>query len=141
MASMGNGSMRNRREERERHDRSQAAVVRELRARWLACDVFGVGELLSADVVVIVDGGGNASITAEPAHGIRAGRELLERVISAYPGCAVDEQSVNGRPGLVARRDGTVVAVVAVRAWQRRAVDVLIVLNPDKLRSWNSPGF
>jgi RNA polymerase sigma-70 factor (ECF subfamily) len=131
--------MRQRREECERHDRSQPGVVRELRTRLVAGDATHVGELLCPDVVVIVDGGGKARLSAEPAHGIRSGAELLARVMASHGDCALAERQVNGRPGLVLHEHGEVVGVLALRTREGYAIDVLVVLNPDKLRAWNLP--
>jgi RNA polymerase sigma-70 factor (ECF subfamily) len=48
----------------------------------------------------------------------------------------VTEAEVNGRPGLVARLDGRVVAVIATEVRGGRLTDIWMVLNPDKLRAW-----
>ncbi|MET0414884.1 MAG: FAD-dependent oxidoreductase [Actinoplanes sp.] len=52
------------------------------------------------------------------------------------PGAAVTVESVNGRAGLAVRRDGRVVAVIAVRTAAGRVEELWIVLNPAKLRHW-----
>ena len=46
--------------------------------------------------------------------------------------------AVNGGPGLVCRRDGSVVAVVVLAGGIGAVTDVWVVANPDKLRRWNA---
>jgi RNA polymerase sigma-70 factor (ECF subfamily) len=101
-------------------------------------DAAALALLLAPDVVVVVDGGGKASITADPARGIRDGMELLLRLLAAHPGATVSEHSVNGGSGLVLRHDNVVVGVASVSARGGLARDVWVVVNPDKLESWNS---
>lgn len=48
------------------------------------------------------------------------------------------ECAVNGRPGLVARKDGVTVSVLAFDTAGDRIQHVWAVLNPDKLRLWTA---
>ncbi|MEV0152034.1 MULTISPECIES: hypothetical protein [unclassified Nonomuraea] len=48
-------------------------------------------------------------------------------------------ESVNGRTGLVLRRDGRAVGAVSVSVAGAEVVAVWIVLNPDKLHGWHHP--
>jgi RNA polymerase sigma-70 factor (ECF subfamily) len=52
----------------------------------------------------------------------------------------VHAQSVNGRTGLVVRYDRQVAAVIGLDITGGRVVQVWVILNPDKLRSWNRTG-
>jgi RNA polymerase sigma-70 factor (ECF subfamily) len=46
------------------------------------------------------------------------------------------ERTVNGRPGLVAERDGRLFAVYAFGVVGARIGRIWVVTNPEKLRSW-----
>jgi len=49
----------------------------------------------------------------------------------------VTTHSVNGRTGLVTRHGRRVVAVISLDVSDDRVAQVWVMLNPDKLRSWN----
>jgi RNA polymerase sigma-70 factor (ECF subfamily) len=57
-------------------------------------------------------------------------------LLSGRPGTQLSVEGVNGRPGLVVRRQGLVLAVVGVSATGPRITVLWIVLNPAKLRGW-----
>jgi RNA polymerase sigma-70 factor (ECF subfamily) len=52
------------------------------------------------------------------------------------PGLELLERSVNGVPGLVARRDGAVMTVAAFDVAEGRVSRIWAVRNPEKLRPW-----
>jgi RNA polymerase sigma-70 factor (ECF subfamily) len=119
------------------HEHPHSALVRALAAACETTDVVALASLLDPDVSVVVDGGGRAGITAEPARGIGYGVGLLLRVLATQPCSTVAEHAVNGRPGLIVSRDHLVVAVISLELRRRRVQDVWIVLNPEKLERWN----
>lgn len=121
-------------------EQSRTVLVREFSGACQARDVVALARLLDPEVVVVIDGGGKASITADPARGIRHGLELLLRLLAAHPEATISERAVNGVPGLVLRHDRLVIGVMSVNLRSGLVRDVWVVANPEKLRSWN-PAF
>lgn len=93
-------------------------------------DLTSIHDLLAGDVTMIVDGGlagtGGAFIGRDAV-----ARELLDGQAD------ISVVGINGAPGLVARRDGKVVATVCARMRAGRVVMLWSVRNPEKLRRWN----
>jgi RNA polymerase sigma-70 factor (ECF subfamily) len=58
--------------------------------------------------------------------------------MAAAPGFTLHESTVNGQPGLVARFEGRPVSVLAFDIEGGRIRGVWAVLNPDKLRLWQT---
>ncbi|AKZ60144.1 hypothetical protein SAM23877_7101 [Streptomyces ambofaciens ATCC 23877] len=52
------------------------------------------------------------------------------------PGLELLERSVNGVPGLVARRAGVVMTVASFGVSEGRVTRIRVVRNPEKLRPW-----
>lgn len=67
----------------------------------------------------------------------RVARGLL-RLLDRSPHTTLAAHSVNGRTGLVVRHGRRVVAVLSLDVSGAEAVGVWVVVNPDKLRSWNA---
>ncbi|MFG3142832.1 RNA polymerase subunit sigma, partial [Streptomyces sp. NPDC048211] len=65
-------------------------------------------------------------------------RSLLT-LLARHPRTTLRTHSVNGRTGLVVRYDEQVVAVISLDIAGHLVVQVWVILNPDKLRSWNRP--
>lgn len=88
-----------------------ASVVRDFRLAWEAMDIDRLVGLLDPDVTVIADGGGAVSTVARPL----VGRAEVARFAAVVPlaGQVFAERSINGRPGLVAMKDGVVVSVLS----------------------------
>ncbi|WP_431278689.1 hypothetical protein [Leifsonia poae] len=128
--------MRRASRERDRADRAHPSSVSTFAAACEARDVVALASILDPEVFVVVDGGGLGSITAPPARGIADGLGLLLRMLASESG-PLTEHPVNGAPGLVIRRDGVVVAVISLAVERDVVQRVWIVLNPDKLESWN----
>jgi RNA polymerase sigma-70 factor (ECF subfamily) len=116
----------------------QAGVVRDFRRAWEASDIHALVALLDPDATVVTDGGGLVSAMLQPVEG---GEEIARRCVDfadRAPGLTVTERTVNGQPGLIAWRDGTITAVLAFAIAGDRIMRVWIVLNPEKLRPWTT---
>ncbi|MBQ0966655.1 MULTISPECIES: sigma-70 family RNA polymerase sigma factor family protein [Streptomyces] len=102
-------------------------------------DADRLAALLDPDAVAFYDGGGKVRTLTRPVvGGPRVARSLLT-LLARHPRTTLHTRPVNGRTGLVARYDGQVAAVVSLDLAGTRVVQVWVVLNPDKLRSWNRP--
>lgn len=102
-------------------------------------DTDRLATLLAPDAVAFYDGGGKVRTLTRPVvGGPQVARSLLT-LLARHPRTTLHTRPVNGRTGLVARYDGQVAAVVCLDLAGTRVVQVWVVLNPDKLRSWNRP--
>ncbi|QDP98332.1 sigma-70 family RNA polymerase sigma factor [Microlunatus elymi] len=117
--------------------RDEAEIVREFKQAWQAKDVERLIGLLAPDAVATADGGGRVTTFTEPIIGgdqvAAAWAALADR---ATPDQALLERTVNGRPGLVAVRAGTVRTVFAFDVVGDRIQHIWVVANPAKLRPW-----
>jgi len=113
----------------------RAGVVRDFKRAWEAKDVGALVALLDPGARAVGDGGGAVSAVTHPVTGAeqvaRYAVELIARV-----DLVLEERTVNGRPGLVARRGGVVVAVLAFEVAGGRITHIWAMRNPDKLRAW-----
>lgn len=101
-------------------------------------DIGALARLLTADVTVVIDGGGTGSPTGGPVCGIGDGIALLLRMAAAQPECVIAEHPVNGHPGLAVRDEAAVVvAVISVEVRRGRVCGIWVVTNPGKLAHWN----
>lgn len=116
----------------ERH----AAVVRTFKQAWEAKDVRALVAVLDPEAVAVSDGGGVAQARLTPV----VGGEEIARFFLEIARLATDltlrERIVNGRPGLVAERDGRIVTVYAFELAADRIRRIWAVRNPEKLRAW-----
>ncbi|MFD1113814.1 RNA polymerase sigma factor SigJ [Sphaerisporangium aureirubrum] len=114
----------------------QAGLVKEFKQAWEAKDIEALIGLLDPDVTVTSDSGGLVEAVLRPI----VGREQVARYAADLAGRVSDltflERTVNGRPGLVAQRDGVVVTVLAIHVEGDRITHIWAVRNPDKLRLW-----
>ncbi|MFD0057323.1 RNA polymerase subunit sigma [Streptomyces sp. NPDC127168] len=118
-----------------RHER----IVRSVRRACAAGDSGRLLSLLAPDVTAFFDGGGKVRALTRPVDGAeRVARSLLT-MFASHPRTTLHTHPVNGRTGLVARYDDQVAAVITFDVAGARVVLVWVVLNPDKLRSWNHP--
>jgi RNA polymerase sigma-70 factor, ECF subfamily len=99
-------------------------------------DVYGLQELLAADVQIVGDGGGKAPALARSI----TGAEKVARVLAAvFPsleriGVTVEPREVNGQPGAIFRdRDGKVLNALALDVLDGQIQTIRSVSNPDKL--------
>lgn len=119
----------------QQHD----ALARAVRQACLTGDADLLASLLSPDATAYFDGGGKVRTPTRPVHGSRQVAHTLLTVLARCPRTTLTAQPVNGRTGLVARYDHQVAAVVTLDVAEHRVGQVWVVLNPDKLRSWNQP--
>ena len=117
----------------------QDEIAHALRQACVDEDTDRVTSLLSPDATAFFDGGGKVRALTRPViGGERVARSLLT-LLARHPRTTLHNCPVNGRTGLVARYDDQVAAVVTVDIADSRVIQVWVVLNPDKLRSWNRP--
>jgi hypothetical protein len=126
-----------RRRGRVRPDSGDAALAAVFRDAYRNDDPLVLARLLGPGVCVVVDTGGLAGAARGPAEGVTASLTLLRITLGAPATLRLHLRSVNGRPGLLAVRDGRVLAVLALEG-RPTAVDcVWVVTNPEKLTSWS----
>ncbi|ROT32166.1 RNA polymerase sigma factor SigJ [Micromonospora sp. HM5-17] len=115
-----------------------AGIVREFKRAWAAKDIEALVNLLDPNATATGDGGGIVSASPRPV----VGAERIARFFVGLTAKTVDmtilERTVNGRPGLVAQRDGVVVAVYAFHVAGDRITRIWAILNPDKIRHWTA---
>ncbi|MEU9347901.1 sigma factor-like helix-turn-helix DNA-binding protein [Streptomyces sp. NPDC048278] len=135
---------RARRSLRRQRSRSTPPDEQDLLARTVrqACvdeDAGLLESLLCPDVTAFFDGGGKVRALSRPVHGSRRVARSLLTLLGRQPRTTLTTHSVNGRTGLLARYDRQVAAVISLDIAEHRVAQVWVVLNPDKLRSWNEP--
>jgi RNA polymerase sigma-70 factor (ECF subfamily) len=118
-----------------RHD----GLVNAFAAACQTDDHLALAAILAPAVTVLVDGGGRLRIDPSPVHGLDDVSRLLRRLLGRQPELVMAVRPVNGAAGVVVhRRAGAeVVAVVSLDVIGDCVHRVCVVLNPDKLRSWN----
>ncbi|MEV1082436.1 RNA polymerase subunit sigma [Streptomyces sp. NPDC050211] len=99
-----------------------------------------LASLLAPDVTAFFDGGGKVRALVKPVHGNTQVAHSLLTLLTRQPRTALHTHSVNGRAGLVVRYDHQVAAVISLDIAGPHVAQVWIILNPDKLRTWNQPG-
>jgi RNA polymerase sigma factor (sigma-70 family) len=112
-------------------------VVRDFRRAWEAKDIDALVGLLDPDAPVVAHGGGLVSSAVRPIEGAERIARYLVELAARVPRMTVVERTVNGRPGLLALRDGDPVAVAAVDVVGGRVARIWAVRNPEKLRPWS----
>ncbi len=120
------------------HERS-----RELTRRFVgACasgDVEGLMALLTDDVVVWTDGGGNVKSAPRPVVGPwRAARFLIHVAKDLQVGVTLREETLNGQPGVVFELYGEVTSAVVFDVLEGRIAGIRVVANPEKLTALRS---
>nr|WP_249416521.1 RNA polymerase subunit sigma [Streptomyces sp. TS71-3] len=119
----------------QQHD----GLARAVRHACAEQDVELLVSLLSPDAAAFFDGGGKVRALTRPVHGGRQVARSLLALVGRPPGTTLTAQPVNGRTGLVARYDHKVAAVISFDVADGHVALVWVVLNPDKLQSWNLP--
>jgi RNA polymerase sigma factor (sigma-70 family) len=114
----------------------QAHLVRDFKRAWEAKDIDALIGLLDPGATATGDGGGLVTAVLRPVQGAEQVARLFADL--AKPSLTVLERTVNGQPGLVAQRDGVIVAVYAFDIAGDRIKHIWAVLNPDKLRPWRT---
>ncbi|MDY0816390.1 RNA polymerase sigma factor SigJ [Kitasatospora purpeofusca] len=115
-----------------------AVVVREFRQAWEAKDIGALVGLLDPSAVLVADGGGLVSAVVRPVEGGERIAHYLALMAEKAPGLVLLERTVNGRPGLVAQRDGATATVAALDVVDGRITRIWAVRNPEKLGRWTA---
>ncbi|MER5602090.1 RNA polymerase sigma factor SigJ [Streptomyces sp. NPDC002265] len=114
----------------------RAEVVRRVKEAWETKDIAALVGLLDPAAVMTADGGGLVGTVLHPVEGGARIARYLVAIADKAPGLELLERSVNGVPGLVARRAGTVMTVAAFDVSDGRVTRIWAVRNPEKLRPW-----
>ncbi|MFJ8544748.1 RNA polymerase sigma factor SigJ [Streptomyces sp. NPDC093586] len=114
----------------------QADVVRHVKEAWQTKDIAALVGLLDPAAVMAADGGGMVSTVLRPVEGAARIAQYMAAIADKAPGLELLERSVNGMPGLVARRAGVVVTVAAFDVRDGHVNRIWVVRNPEKLRCW-----
>ncbi|MGW1927435.1 sigma factor-like helix-turn-helix DNA-binding protein, partial [Streptomyces massasporeus] len=112
----------------------QARVIRDFKQAWEAQDIAALVGLLNPDATVVVDGGGLVGAALRPITGAGEIARYIVAIGDMAPGMTLEVRSVNGRPGLVARRGGTTVTVAAFGLADGRITHIWAVRNPETAR-------
>lgn len=127
--------------DRRRRETASDVHTRIVTAFWAACDTGNLATLVSLldpDATALSDGGGKVRAALKPIHGADRTARFMLAALFQYPKLRATLQSVNGKTALVLRHDTTVSGVVSFHVQDEKITHVWLVLNPDKLRSWNS---
>nr|BFD87566.1 RNA polymerase sigma factor SigJ [Streptomyces sp. Xyl84] len=116
----------------------QAAVVRHVKEAWETKNIAALIGVLNPAAVMTADGGGLAGAVLRPVEGGARIAQYMVAIAERAPGLALLERSVNGTPGLVAERDGTVMTVASFDVADGRVTRIWVVRNPEKLRLWSA---
>ncbi|MEV0125881.1 RNA polymerase sigma factor SigJ [Streptomyces sp. NPDC050703] len=114
----------------------QAGAVRHVKEAWEAKDIAALVDLLDPAAVMTADGGGMVGAALRPVEGGARIAQYMVAIADKAPGLELLERTVNGAPGLVARRDGVVMTVASFDVSDGRVTRVWAVRNPEKLRLW-----
>ncbi|WP_329280446.1 RNA polymerase sigma factor SigJ [Streptomyces sp. NBC_00691] len=114
----------------------QARVIKDFKQAWEAQDIAALVGLLNPDATVVVDGGGLVGAALRPITGAAEIARYIVAIGDMAPGTTLQVRTVNGRPGLVARRGGTTVTVAAFGLAGDRITHIWAVRNPEKLQPW-----
>ncbi|MFB4279737.1 RNA polymerase sigma factor SigJ [Nonomuraea sp. MTCD27] len=114
----------------------RAGIVRDFKLAWEAKDIDALIGLLDPDAKVIADGGGLANTVIRPVEGAEQIVRYALTLAGLAPAMTIQEQTVNGQPGLVGVVDGVTVAVMAFDVADDRITRIWAVRNPEKLRPW-----
>jgi len=116
----------------------QAGIVRDFKLAWEAKDINALIGLLDPNASLTADGGGLASSVLDPIEGAAAIARYLLALADFAPDMSLVERTVNGQPGLVARRGGATVTVAAFAFEGDRIKHIWGVRNPEKLQGWTA---
>ncbi|MEU2552226.1 RNA polymerase sigma factor SigJ [Streptomyces sp. NPDC013313] len=114
----------------------QAEVVRHVKEAWQTKDIAALVGLLDPAAVMTADGGGLAGAVLRPVEGGARIAQYMAAIADRAPGLELLERSVNGTPGLVARRAGVVLTVASFEVSDGRVTRIWAVRNPRKLGPW-----
>ncbi|MFJ1749222.1 RNA polymerase sigma factor SigJ [Streptomyces sp. NPDC088116] len=114
----------------------RADTVRHVKEAWETKDIAALVGLLDPAAVMTADGGGLVGTVLRPIEGGARIAQYLIAIADKAPGLELLERSVNGVPGLVARRAGAVMTVASFDVADGRVTRIWAVRNPQKLRPW-----
>ncbi|MFJ9100876.1 RNA polymerase subunit sigma [Streptomyces sp. NPDC102405] len=117
--------------------RQQDAVARAVCRACVTENRELLTSLLCSDATAFFDGGGKVRALTGPVHGCRPVADSLLTLLARSAHTTLTTHSVNGRTGLVASYGRRVTAVISLDVAADRVAQVWVMLNPDKLRSWN----
>ncbi|POX51031.1 RNA polymerase sigma factor SigJ [Streptomyces sp. Ru72] len=115
----------------------RADVVRHVKEAWETKDIAALVGLLDPAAVMTADGGGMVGTVLRPVEGGARIAQYMVAIADKAPGLELLERSVNGVPGLVARRAGVVMTVASFDVSDGRVTRIWAVRNPEKLRPWS----
>lgn len=101
-------------------------------------DIDALIGLLDPQVHVVNDGGGRVRAALREVVGAEKVVRFLIGVCRREPDMEMSSEEVNGQTGLVIRLRGTTLAVVSVDVVDGLITQLWMVLNPDKLRFWQT---
>ncbi|MER5385193.1 RNA polymerase sigma factor SigJ [Streptomyces sp. NPDC002688] len=114
----------------------QADTVRHVKEAWQTKNIAALVDLLDPAAVMTADGGGMVGTVLRPIEGGALIARYMVAIADKAPGLELLERSVNGVPGLVARRAGAVTTVASFDVAHGRVTRIWAVRNPEKLRAW-----
>jgi len=118
------------------HEPARPALVEAFGSACTSGDADLLAALLSDEVRVVVDSGGEVAGTGSAANGVSEAVQLIDLALGARP-LELELRSINGTTGLIARRNDDVAAAILLDADRDRVCDVWIVMATDKLAHWN----
>ncbi|GHJ56409.1 RNA polymerase sigma factor [Nonomuraea sp. TT08I-71] len=114
----------------------QADVVRHVKEAWETRDIAALVALLNPAAVMTADGGGMVGTILHPVEGGAQIARYMVAIAERAPGLELVERTVNGVPGLVARRAGVIETVASFDVADGQVTRIWVVRNPEKLRPW-----
>ncbi|QIP88080.1 RNA polymerase sigma factor SigJ [Streptomyces sp. Tu 2975] len=114
----------------------RADVVKHVKEAWETKDIAALVGLLDPAAVMTADGGGMVGTVLRPVEGGVRIAQYMIAIADKAPGLELLERSVNGVPGLVARRAGVVMTVASFDVSDGRVTRIWAVRNPQKLGPW-----
>jgi RNA polymerase sigma-70 factor (ECF subfamily) len=114
----------------------RADMVRRVKEAWETKDIAALVGLLDPAAVMTADGGGVVGAVLRPLEGGARIAQYMVAIVDKAPGLRLLERTVNGLPGLVARRAGVVMTVASFDISDGLVTRIWAVRNPEKLRPW-----
>lgn len=101
-------------------------------------DVDGLVRRLDPNAVAISDGGGHVSAARRPIIGADRVARFLTGAFQKWPDLEATLEDAHSETHMVLRRAGEVIGVGTFNVTEDRIKNVWLVLNPDKLATWNA---
>jgi RNA polymerase sigma-70 factor (ECF subfamily) len=97
-------------------------------------DAAQIMKFLSADAVLLTDGGGKVKALTQPLHGHIRISNSVTAFLKKLPGSLTCRLAiVNGLPGIVVYQDDKTLSVISFKVLDSRIANLYFVANPDKL--------